>query len=86
MPSNEDSNWYIAPRTRSVRGQLYQLLSKFEGINWFILFLSRFSNTNPSTLKTLSQNFSTFLHNYLFKSNNRYIARGTSKKTDSKIK
>ena len=64
MPSNEDNNWYIAPRTRSVRGQLYQLLSKFEGINWFILFLRRFSNTNPSTLKTLSQDFSTFLHKF----------------------
>ena len=58
------NNWYIAPRTRRVRGQLYQLLSKFEGINLFILFLRRFSNTNPSTLNTLSQDFSTFLHKF----------------------
>ena len=64
MPSNEDNNWYIAPRTRSVRGQLYQLLSKLEGINWFILFLRRFSNTNPSTLKTLSQDFSRYFHKF----------------------
>ena len=30
--------------------------------------------------------YAQILSDYVFKSNNRYIARGTSKKTDSKIK
>ena len=39
MPSNLDNNWYNCPRTLCVLGAIYQLLSSFEGINSYLLFL-----------------------------------------------